>query len=483
VIGRGLVASLLAALVVATAADPAAAGGIGWRACGPRLDCARVPVPLDWARPGGPTIRLAVIRHRAGRPAARIGSLVFVPGGPGVSGVDTVRQGGALLDAMGRGRFDVVGWDVRSSAVRCFRSAAARARFWQGWPVPATPADELGHLARTEAFARRCGERGGDLLAHVTTADTARDLDRLRRLLGERRITVAARSGGTMVGQTYANMFPRRVRAMVLDGVVDPAAYSRGTEAWLAAGLADDDRVFAEFLRLCASAGPSRCALAGDLPAGGAGALLARLPGATRGGRLTVTEAVTAMKGRHLGSPSTWPQLARDLKAAVDGDGSALERTATAFATERFRRSLEPAQATACADAAAPPPRPWPRVLDRLARISPIGAPLMGWTLGAPCASWPVRGADRYTGPWDASTPDPILLVGTRLDPDTPLAGARHAERLLGNAVLLTHDGHGGAGASDPSACVEAAVTRYLVDVVAPAPGTVCPSDRLPFEP
>jgi hypothetical protein len=94
-----------------------------------------------------------------------------------------------------------------------------------------------------------------------------------------------------------------------------------------------------------------------------------------------------------------------------------------------------------------------------------------------------VRGADRYTGPWDASTPDPILLVGTRFNPDTPLAGARHAERLLGNAVLLTHDGHGGAGASDPSACVEAAVTRYLVDVVAPAPGTVCPSDRLPFDP
>ena len=213
--------------------------------------------------------------------------------------------------------------------------------------------------------------------------------------------------------------------------------------------------MFAEFLRLCGSAGPSRCALAGDLPAtGSAGELLARLPGPTRGGRLTVEEAVTAIKGRHLASPSTWPQLARDLKAAVDGDGSALETTASAFAAERFHRSLEPAQATVCADAAAPP-RAWPRVMDRLARISPIGAPLIGWTLGAPCASWPVPGADRYAGPWGASTPSPILLVGTTFDPDTPLAGARHAERLLGNAVLLTHDGYGRSSAADPSACVD----------------------------
>lgn len=482
-VGRGLVAGLLAALVVGGAAEPAAAGGIGWKPCGARLDCARVPVPLDWARPGGPTIRLAVIRHRAGRPAARIGSLVVVPGGPDVSGVDAVREGGAALDAIGRGRFDVVGWDLRSAAVRCFRGAAARARFWEGWPVPATPADELGYLARTEAFARRCGERAGALLAHVTTADTARDLDRLRRLLGERRLTVLARSGGTMVGQTYANVFPRRLRAMVLDGVVDPVAYARGTDSWLAGSLADDGRVFAEFLRLCGSAGPSRCALAGDLPAtGSAGELLARLPGPTRGGRLTVEEAVTAIKGRHLASPSTWPQLARDLKAAVDGDGSALETTASTFAAERFHRSLEPAQATVCADAAAPP-RAWPRVMDRLARISPIGAPLIGWTLGAPCVSWPVPGADRYAGPWGASTPSPILLVGTTFDPDTPLAGARRAERLLGNAVLLTHEGYGRSSAADPSACVAAAIARYLVDVVAPARGTVCRADRLPFDP
>ena len=225
--GRGLVAGLLVALVVATAADPAAAGGIGWRACGPRLDCARVRVPLDWARPGGRTIGLSVIRRRAGHPAARIGSLFVSPGGP--SELDAVREDGAALDAMGRGRFDVVGWDGRSAAVRCFRGATARERFWDGWPVPATPADELGYLARTEAFARRCGERAGALLAHVTTA---------------------ARSGGTMIGQTYANLFPRRVRAMVLDGVVDPIAYSRGTGTWLASSLADDGRVFAEFLRL-----------------------------------------------------------------------------------------------------------------------------------------------------------------------------------------------------------------------------------------
>lgn len=98
-------------------------------------------------------------------------------------------------------------------------------------------------------------------------------------------------------------------------------------------------------------------------------------------------------------------------------------------------------------------------------------------------ASWPVRKTDRYTGPWRARTPNPILLVGTRLDPNTPLAGARRAARLLGHAILVNHDGYGHVSSSDPSACVDQAVTRYLVDLTTPARGTVCRADRTPFEP
>ncbi len=107
----------------------------------------------------------------------------------------------------------------------------------------------------------------------------------------------------------------------------------------------------------------------------------------------------------------------------------------------------------------------------------------MGWLIGAPCASWPVRSAERYTGPWTADTRNPILLIGTRFDPNTPLANARRVKRRLGNAALLTHDGYGHLSSADPSACVERALGRYLVSLATPRRGTVCRSDRRPFDP
>ena len=145
----------------------------------------------------------------------------------------------------------------------CFADASERAAFWEDLPVPTTRAEERRYLAKTIELAQRCGERNGELLTHISTADTARDLDHLRRLVGDRKLTYLGESFGTLIGQTYANLFPRRVRAMALDGIVDPVASAAGTEAVLASGLADTDRVFREFLRLCEAAGPDRCALAG----------------------------------------------------------------------------------------------------------------------------------------------------------------------------------------------------------------------------
>lgn len=105
------------------------------------------------------------------------------------------------------------------------------------------------------------------------------------------------------------------------------------------------------------------------------------------------------------------------------------------------------------------------------------------WWEWAPCASWPARDPDRYAGPWNAKTANPILLIGTRYDPNTAYANARRAARRLGNAVLLTHDGYGHLSSTDPSACVERAESEYLIHLVAPPPGTVCASNRKPFDP
>ncbi len=120
-------------------------------------------------------------------------------------------------------------------------------------------------------------------------------------------------------------------------------------------------------------------------------------------------------------------------------------------------------------------------MIDRLRRSSRLQGQIGGWWLWAPCASWPVRGQDSYRGPWTASTPNPILLIGTRYDPNTPYASAVHAEHLLGNAVLLTHDGYGHVSYQDSSTCIEDARVAYLVDLITPPPGTICKADQQPF--
>lgn len=122
-------------------------------------------------------------------------------------------------------------------------------------------------------------------------------------------------------------------------------------------------------------------------------------------------------------------------------------------------------------------------MVDRLTRVSFSYGPVLSWWRWAPCASWPARSADRYTGPWNATTKNPILVIGTRFDPNTPYADARRSARRLGNAVLLTHDGYSHTSPNDPSACVNRSTTAYLIRLVTPPAGKICPSDREPFDP
>lgn len=150
-------------------------------------------MPLDWDRPSGRTISLALIRHLASKPDQRMGTMFINPGGPGDSGVALVRGDPAGLDGWGDGRFDVVSWDPRgsnaSTPVRCFRSKRSEARFWQGAAIPTTRAASERFRRRTAALARRCGEDSGWLLPQISTADTVRDLDHLRALVGDRKLT------------------------------------------------------------------------------------------------------------------------------------------------------------------------------------------------------------------------------------------------------------------------------------------------------
>ena len=241
--------------------------GIDWTPCDPGFECAKVPVPLDWADPTGEQIELSVIRYPATKPDQRIGSMWFNPGGPGQSGVELVSSAGPELSGWGDGRFDIVSWDPRgtfaSSPMHCFESDAEEAAFWKDVAIPYTAEQSAAYQLKMVDLAQRCGDVMGPLLSHISTADTARDLDAMRALSGEEQITYVGFSYGTMLGQTYANMFPERVRAMMLDGVVDAVPYTNSAEDRAANNAGSPDAVFAQFAELCDAAGPTHCVLAG----------------------------------------------------------------------------------------------------------------------------------------------------------------------------------------------------------------------------
>jgi pimeloyl-ACP methyl ester carboxylesterase len=495
-LGSAASAAPSASSSAASFASSGVSRSLAWTACGPHLECADVTVPLDWDEPRGPTITMPVLRYLAGHPERRIGSLFVLPSGPGDSGVELATSRGAQLDAATGGQFDVVGWDTRGTGgtgrVDCFGDPAAREAFWAGKPVPTTAAEQRRYLATTAEFSRRCGERNGDLLKHVATADNARDLDHLRQLVGDPKLTAFAESYGTYIGTTYANLFPAKLRAIVLDGMIHPVTVNAGTEAMLAAGLTDTDKVLEGFAAACEAAGPQRCALAGrgqpvmpriqgfferlrrgPLPA----------PNATPPGTLSFVEAMAPLRFAILGHPVLWPEAAAALEAGVEGDASAVKDAALFNQSELFHRLVEPGQAITCADSPATvAPAQWPAVVRVLERVSAVGGAPTGWQMGAACTTWPDHAEDRYTGPWNAHTSAPVLVVNNRYDPNAPLAGARDVARRLGGR-LLVNDAYGHLVSNNPSACVTAAIGRYLVTQAAPPSGTVCRPDRAPFDP
>src|SRR5689334_19218472 len=253
---------------------------LSWSKCfGGPFQCTTLQVPLDYARPNGRVISLAVVRLPATDPAHRIGSLLLNPGGPGGSGVAyTVFAGPDLYTPEVRARFDLVGFDPRgvagSTALRCFGNDKKWGPAFTPFPFPST-ADEVQQWIAADRYTiDNCDQRGGAIADHMATADVARDMDRLRAALGDSKLSYAGVSYGSYLGVTYANMFPDRVRAVVVDGVLDPIAWStgRGGEA---ATLPFSTRLHSdvgaqatlnEFFRLC-DAGGSRCAFSGGAAA------------------------------------------------------------------------------------------------------------------------------------------------------------------------------------------------------------------------
>jgi pimeloyl-ACP methyl ester carboxylesterase len=515
------VATVPATAVAASAAIAAPAVPVlDWQSCGGGFFCATATVPLDYAHPNGATINLAVIKHPAADPAHRIGSLFFNPGGPGAPGTTFLRQLYAQFPAAVRARFDVVSFDPRgigqSTGLQCFDNISQEDKVLSGapggYPVGAAQARALENV--TAALDKACAEHAGPLLAHDTTADVARDMDLLREAVGDPTMNYLGTSYGTLLGATYANLFPGKVRAMALDGNIDPVAYATGTDGsarllstYLRLGSDEGSAATMNaFLDLCGRAAASACAFSAGSPAATHSkwtTLLDRLAShpVTLAGQ-TVTKAVAVVETLRMlffalpipGLTTGWPGLAtflQDLWALTDGGitpagnpvpamGVMVPGLAAAPSTETPYAGPEAQYGVTCSDSPNPgnPAQYAAQAAFAAARSGVFGL-AWAWT-AEPCAQWPVLAPQRYTGPWNKTTA-PILVVGNTFDPSTPYQDAIAMSRDLANARLVTVDGYGHTALLNHSSCVDTIEGDYFVSGVLPRLGTVCKQDHSPF--
>ncbi|MEV5599724.1 alpha/beta hydrolase [Streptomyces sp. NPDC052496] len=480
-------------LTTATAAEPraTAAPPLRFGACPAsvpappapdRVECGTVRVPLDHTRPDGAQIPIAVSRVRAsGTPAERRGVLLVNPGGPGGSGLPYAVTKRAKLPEAVRRAYDVIGFDPRGTG----HSAPAGCGPMGGLfdapgtgsapldPVPRDRPGERAYLDSQRRLAADCAAGTGAALPHLSTGETARDMDALRAALGEPRLSYLGVSYGTYLGAAYAAQFPHRADKLVLDSVV-------GTEDWhtfdvrqAQALLRQRDVLFDWLARHASRFGLGSTAREVRSAYQRTRDGLAARPVAGFG-----AAAFDRAVYRALGRTERWTALGDGLRAYLDSGVVERLRPAEPFDGPASRTYEAANRVVKCADGPGPTPGRVLADIRRLRRADP--QPVLTGLEAAACAYWHTRPAPR-TALGSPEAP-PALLVASAHDPVTPAAGARALARTLPGSRLVTlhHDYSHGVFASRGNQCVDATVTAYLVGGTVPAGNVHCEGPGLP---
>jgi pimeloyl-ACP methyl ester carboxylesterase len=475
---------LLPALLISPAAGRGAgaqtpAGTLNWQACGGGFECATLSVPLDYDSPQGRRIDVALIRMRARDAANRIGPLLVNPGGPGGSGIDFLRRWAPTLSREIRDRFDLVAFDPRGVGQSTPLSCHDTIQELMALPASPDSAEEWREVQdKTRAFAETCAQRGRDLLPHLGTVDAVRDMDEIRKALGEQKISFFGYSYGTILGAVYADLFPGGLRALVLDGAADIS--TSGEELLRHQALAFEAALehYLEFCRV------RRC-LGSDDPKKTILQLLDRAaatpipaPQADRpAGDGELTYALLAA----LYSDAVWGELTLALNAASNGNASAVIRLADRIVGRRsdgsYDNSSEMNAAVNCLDNdfGRDPARHIALAVELDARAPVFGAFVGAGGLG--CAFWQAEPRPLRT-PRAAGAP-PILVIGTTGDPATPYIWAEAVAKQLESAVLLTFNGEGHTAYRRGDGCIDDFVNIYLLTLRLPVPASACGNPAL----
>jgi pimeloyl-ACP methyl ester carboxylesterase len=447
-----------------------------WTPCDDGLQCSSLLVPLDYSKPHASTLHIAVIRKPSS--GSHDGSLIINPGGPGASGVTFLAEASASFSEL-TDHYDLVSFDPRgvglSKPIRCVTSAQLT-DFINTDPVPATVAEHAQIVSQAKLMARDCYQRNGQYLEHVGTIDQARDMDVLRAALGDAKLTYYGASYGTYLGAKYAQLFPTHIRAMVLDGALNPDEPVDQENLVQAEGFETD---LHDFLAACVRSGS--CPLGSTDAAAQAG--LEAL-------KASITAHPETVDGRELGageffeglasglySPEDWQELWQVLGGVMKGQGAGLLLFADSL-TERnndgsYSNLIESNLAINCID------RPSPRRVatydadaQKFAKAAPdFGAAIEYGSL--PCAFWKVPPVERLHKVHAVGAP-PILVIGTTRDPATPYVWAQALAKQLRSGVLLTYEGDGHTAYLRHDSCIDAAVKSYVDELRTPQVGTRC---------
>lgn len=540
----GTAVALAAGLAVAATAGPAQAADstskierqrvdsiktptLDWYECyAPGIECATAKVPRDYDRPKGAKVELALVRAKARNQKAKVGSLFVNPGGPG--GQATIFAlfadfwaGNAIRD-----RFDIVGMDPRgigfSDNLQCFPSNKEQFQAQKQAPnvwFPYTATEDRAWVRFSKTLGRACSSSGRPLSAAMSTAEVARDMEVMRRAVGDKKLNYLGFSYGSYLGAVYANMFPDRIRALAIDGVIDPAAWA-GTNATKNRYFTDrlkaaesGYRSLIEALRRCDKAGGQRCEFAPGDPVKNFDLVAERLkkkplvttdPDSGQEFRFTYADLIGNVFAS-LYSPFGPEIIAMNMAQLIilteppAGDARAARQLAVRQLIKNIKlvgadkrlphpygfpydNSGETFYGVTCTDTLNPASADnWPAyAAGAEKRVKYFGRMLASDAVPCSTNTWTARDEDAYRGPFNRATSAPLLVVGSLWDPITRYEGATAVAKSMPNSRLLTSDNWGHT-AYGTSACATNSIDNYLVSVKLPAKGTKCVGDIQPF--